>query len=63
MGVLIIACPRTNKPVDTGLSMPIEMFEAFDMPDNEVECPHCGETHVWSKEDAIIVDGWGHPSP
>jgi hypothetical protein len=55
MGDLIIACPRTKKRVDTGVSMPIETFEASVLSGNELVCPHCGETHVWSKEDAVVV--------
>jgi hypothetical protein len=55
MGDLIIACPRTKKRVDTGVSMPIETFKASSLSGNDVKCPHCGETHFWCKEDAVVV--------
>jgi hypothetical protein len=55
VGDIIIACPRTRKRVDTGMSMPIETFKAAALTDNNVVCPHCGESHFWSKEDAVVV--------
>jgi hypothetical protein len=55
VGAIVIACPTTNRPVDTGLSMSIKEFEAADLSRIELECPDCGETHVWSKQDSVIV--------
>jgi hypothetical protein len=59
MGQLMITCPVTGKPLSTGFAMDRKTFED---PSNEFEdntigpCPHCGQSHTWSKKDAFYQD-------
>jgi endogenous inhibitor of DNA gyrase (YacG/DUF329 family) len=57
MGMIVIVCPNTGKPVNTGIAMPRAAFESSAFENNSVgPCPHCGQTHVWSKKDALVSD-------
>lgn len=51
---VMIRCPETGKPLSTGLSMDAGSFESSTLENDSVECPHCGKTHTWSKEDAFL---------
>ena len=52
---VMIRCPVTGKPVRTGMSLSRESLELSELEDNRVgPCPHCGQTHVWDKEDAYL---------
>lgn len=55
----MIKCPDTGKPLATGFGMDKQSFESPGMvlKDNQVgPCPHCGGSHVWSKEDAWLQE-------
>jgi hypothetical protein len=55
---VLIRCPRTERPVYTGLNLDWSALEACDLPEQKVVCPECGEEHVWSKPDAVpVADG------
>ena len=55
MARVVIKCPMTSKEVPTGISVANpEMFESMTLTTNSVSCPHCGQTHTWSKEDAFL---------
>jgi endogenous inhibitor of DNA gyrase (YacG/DUF329 family) len=54
VGSISITCPTTNKPVRTGMTMERESFYRSVLTGNSVKCPHCGRTHIWSKDEAII---------
>jgi hypothetical protein len=57
VGAIIIACPVTGRPVNTGISMPKVAFDNSSLENNSVgPCPHCGQTHVWSKKNAVVSD-------
>jgi hypothetical protein len=56
MARLMITCPNTGEPVFTGIDLPESVLESAELRDNGVGCPHCGQTHVWSKEDAYLED-------
>jgi endogenous inhibitor of DNA gyrase (YacG/DUF329 family) len=52
---IMIRCPKTNKPMYTGMTMPQQAFDSSTLEDNTVgPCPHCGGQHTWSKEDAFL---------
>jgi DNA-directed RNA polymerase subunit RPC12/RpoP len=52
---IMIYCPRTRKPVKTGISMNSQLFRNATIEGREVRCPHCGHIHVWSKKDAHLA--------
>jgi predicted RNA-binding Zn-ribbon protein involved in translation (DUF1610 family) len=54
MLAILIKCPKTGKIINTGISMAAEIFETATLSQNAVECPYCGETHVWDKKDAFL---------
>ena len=55
--MVMITCPNTGKPVPTGIGMNKASWATTTLADNTVgECPHCGQTHTWSKEDAYLED-------
>jgi endogenous inhibitor of DNA gyrase (YacG/DUF329 family) len=54
VGAISIKCPATGKPVNTGMSMEPASFYRSVLTGNSVKCPHCGATHIWSKDEAII---------
>lgn len=55
MGMVMIKCPTTGKPVPTGIGMDKGSFEGSSLTDNTVaSCPHCGADHTWSKSDAYL---------
>jgi endogenous inhibitor of DNA gyrase (YacG/DUF329 family) len=54
VGAISIKCPATGKPVSTGMSMEAASFYRSVLTGNSVKCPHCGATHIWSKDEAII---------
>ena len=51
---VMIRCPRTDRPIPTGIAMNEQSFQSSDLLDNAVACPECGGAHVWSKEDAYV---------
>ena len=55
-GVLLvfITCPVTGRPINTGVSMDRKEFEAPAQAAHETGCPHCGQTHAWTKENARL---------
>jgi hypothetical protein len=54
MPEILINCPSTGKPIETGIAMSKEHFESSVMQGNSVLCPHCRQTHSWNKEDAYL---------
>ena len=45
---VLIHCPSTMRPVPTGLEMDAAAFAA-ELGDRFVFCPHCQQTHLWTK--------------
>jgi hypothetical protein len=58
MGMAMIKCPVTGKPLATGIAFGTrQAFETSTLTNNRVgPCPHCGQTHTWSKPDAWLED-------
>ena len=54
MGAITIRCPTTGQPVNTGMSLEPASFYRSVLTGNSVKCPHCGATHIWTKDEAII---------
>ena len=56
MARVLIDCPTTGKPVPTGFTASKDTFESSQITGEEVQCPHCGQLHVWAKGDAYLED-------
>ena len=58
MAMVLIKCPTTDLPVSTGLFMDESDFEsaALEQEDRRLACPLCQEIHVWSKDQAYLVE-------
>jgi hypothetical protein len=55
MSFILIRCPKTGKPVNTMLEAASQAdFDKTDYPNDTIRCPHCGETHFWSKQDCFL---------
>jgi len=52
---VLINCPTTGKSVKTGMFMNRQLFRKEVIENREVQCPHCGQIHVWSKKDAHLA--------
>jgi hypothetical protein len=55
MGIIMISCPSTGRPVSTG----IETMDAERLPEVTAKtlCSACGRVHEWTKRDAWLADG------
>jgi len=54
VATVMIKCPKTGKEISTGIAMDTESFKSATLTNNSVTCPHCKQTHVWSKKDAYL---------
>ncbi|MFL5328789.1 MAG: hypothetical protein ACJ8C4_07720 [Gemmataceae bacterium] len=55
MPELLITCPKTNKPVGTGIEMTKGPIAESAFQNNAITCPHCGGQHVWSGQDGYFA--------
>jgi endogenous inhibitor of DNA gyrase (YacG/DUF329 family) len=54
MTMLMIKCPKTQKPLPTGIGMDKKSFETASLSTNTIApCPHCGGAHTWDKKDVL----------
>lgn len=58
MAMVVIRCPATNLPVSTGLFIERTAFEPANLSeeDRRLKCPLCGELHLWTGEEAYLVE-------
>jgi endogenous inhibitor of DNA gyrase (YacG/DUF329 family) len=54
MANVVIKCPKTGKLVPTGMNMDEASFKSSSMTNNSFNCPACGETHTWNKDQASL---------
>jgi len=62
MPELLITCPKTNKPVETGIAMSKGPLADDAFQNNTLTCPHCGEEHVWSSKDTYFAGDQPKPA-
>jgi hypothetical protein len=63
--MLVIRCAQTGQEVPTGLIVDIHTFAGVPAGTSELQCPACGETHLWSIADATLAqanDTWSPAS-
>lgn len=52
---VLINCPRTGRPVSTGLTCTEARFESIQPQKNPIaRCPECGDPHAWKKAEAYL---------
>lgn len=56
MAMLCIECPETGKLIPTGWDVDRASFESMTISNCSVRCNECGQSHKWSKEDAVFAD-------
>lgn len=49
MPAVMIRCPTSGKPIDTGIALSRNAFDDPEcvMEDNVTSCPHCQQLHTW----------------
>lgn len=52
---ILIACPKTGKPLSTSMSADPTSFASMSLMRNTIgPCPHCNEAHTWDKKDSWL---------
>ncbi len=60
MSQAYISCPKTRREVYVGLNVEWLQLDSLGNQTEEIECPHCGKTHKYSKQDLLLrADGAG----
>jgi hypothetical protein len=49
---IMIRCPTTRREVPTGLTTEAIKFDSLYGITIPMECPECGRTHTWKREEA-----------
>ncbi len=53
MGELKFQCKKCHRIIGTGISMDLESFKTSSLVNNSTNCPNCGSTVKWNKEDVL----------
>jgi hypothetical protein len=56
MGELMIRCPKTGKPVTTGIHMDRTRFRSMIVFFSSSYCQSCGTSHQWYARDAWMCE-------
>ena len=57
MAEVMIKCPETGKAVKTGISVERISYKTLMLTNKTLEnCPACGKSHVWSKEESFLEE-------
>lgn len=56
MGILMIRCPRTGRPISTGRNADAATFRSSPVFFSQAYCPHCDATHEWFAADAWVCE-------
>jgi hypothetical protein len=56
MGEVMIRCPKTGKPVATGIHIDRARFGSMPVFFNRSFCPSCGVLHEWFAGNAWVCD-------
>jgi hypothetical protein len=50
----MLRCPVTGRAMPTGVEADPATYESLGLENNSTVCPHCGETHLWSKKNVYF---------
>ena len=53
---VMIRCAESGEGVPAGMRIDAASFETGNLSEQMVRCPHCGQVHTWSAEDAWLED-------
>lgn len=56
MARVMINCPKTNKPIFTGIATDKTSFESSNIENNTIRCQHCKDKHKYSKKDCYLEE-------
>jgi hypothetical protein len=56
MGILLIKCSHTGRPVSTGIEVDQESFLALPDTLSYLACPECGLSHAWWTREAWLEE-------
>ena len=52
---LLIRCPSTAKLTPSGQTIREDLWAKAKVKNNKLNCPHCGQSHTWSKKDVVLA--------
>ncbi len=52
---ILVRCPSTGKLAPTGKTVEESAWETTKLNRPRLKCPHCGETHSWTKKDVVLA--------
>jgi len=58
MGTVMIRCPKTGRSVSTEIETEVSDFERLPYVEAELHCPHCGQSHTWTRREAWLQETW-----
>ncbi len=53
---VMIRCPESGEGIPAGMRIDAASFETGNLSDQMAKCPHCGQVHAWSTQDAWLED-------
>jgi hypothetical protein len=56
MGTLTFVCPRTGRPIETGIETDPDTLAIVRAVRMRVTCAHCGEAHPFQVEDGYLEE-------
>ena len=54
MGNLTFVCPRTGRPIETGIETDPDTMAIVRAVSMRLTCAHCGEEHAFQVEDGYL---------
>ena len=52
---ILIRCPSTAKLTPSGQTIREDLWAKAKVKSNKLNCPHCGQSHTWSKKDVVLA--------
>lgn len=63
MATIYTICPNTGREISTGIETDAETFATFPEVISRVVCPDCGQTHNWTRHNAVLRHRKERPWP
>jgi len=52
---ILVRCPSTGRLTPTGKTVEESAWDGTKLNRPRLNCPHCGETHSWTKKDVVLA--------
>jgi hypothetical protein len=56
VGIIVVRCPKTDQEISTGIEIEPGDFLLLPPVAGRVQCPLCGEEHLWLPSQARVKD-------